>query len=117
MNPYVPLLLVLFLAAAVPAALLVLSRLLCPPRAERAKGEPYECGIPQPNRPRRRIPVKFYLVAVLFLLFDVEAAFLYPWAAIFRTLGAAGLAEMAVFLGMLLVGFVYVWKRGALEWR
>lgn len=116
MSTYTPFLIVLLLAIVLPVALLLLSQVLRPRRRERWKGEPYECGIPQPKAPRNPIPIKYYMVAVLFLLFDVEAVFLYPWAVIFRRLGLFGLVEMGVFLGMLVIGLVYVWKRGALEW-
>ena len=116
MSPYIPLLIVVALALAIPAALLVVSLLIGPGRREREKAEPYECGIPQPEPPRNPVPVRYYMVAVLFLLFDVEAVFLFPWAAIYRRLGLFGLVEMAIFLGMLVLGLVYVWKRGALEW-
>ena len=116
MNPYVPLFFVVGMAVVLPAMLMVISRFLGPKRSERMKGDPYECGIPQPEPPRRPIPVKYYMVAVLFLLFDVEAVFLYPWAVVYRKLGLFGLVEMLVFLGMLALGLVYVWKRGALEW-
>ncbi|MBM3319060.1 MAG: NADH-quinone oxidoreductase subunit A [Candidatus Eisenbacteria bacterium] len=116
MNGYAPLILVVALALITPAMLLVVSNFLGARRTERTKGEPYECGIPQPAPPRRAIPVKYYLVAVLFLLFDVEAVFLYPWAVVYRRLGLFGFVEMAVFLAMLVAGLVYVWKRGALEW-
>ena len=82
---------------------------------------PYECGMrPYESVARHRFPVHFYLVAMLFILFDIEAAFLYPWAVTFRDFAADKmfvLGEMAVFLGILVVGFVYVWKRGALEWE
>ena len=117
MNPYFPLLFVLLLALLMPAALLLISRIVGPRRAEKEKLDPYECGIPQPTPPRNPVPVKYYLIAVLFLLFDVEAVFLYPWAVIYRELGLFGLVEMGIFLGMLVAGLVYVWKRGALEWE
>lgn len=116
MGMYTPFLVIILLAAVMPAALLLISRFLGPKVNERAKGEAYECGIPQPNQPRRSIPIKYYLVAILFLLFDVEAVFLYPWAVVFRRLGLFGLVEMGIFLLMLVAGLIYVWKRGALEW-
>ena len=116
MGMYTPFLVIILLAAVMPVALLLVSRFLGPKASERAKGEAYECGIPQPNQPRRSIPIKYYLVAVLFLLFDVEAVFLYPWAVVYRRLGLFGLVEMGIFLLMLVAGLIYVWKRGALEW-
>jgi NADH-quinone oxidoreductase subunit A len=78
---------------------------------------PYECGMDPIGEARQRFSVKFYIIAVLFILFDIEAVFLYPWAVIFRDLKIFGLMEMAVFIVILLVGFVYVWKKGALEWE
>jgi NADH-quinone oxidoreductase subunit A len=78
---------------------------------------PYECGMDPFGEARARFSIKFYLVAVLFIIFDIEAVFLYPWAVIFRELKIFGLMEMAVFIAILLVGFVYVWKKGALEWE
>ena len=101
---------------AAVCGMFLFSYLLAPKRPSEIKETPYECGIPQPEPPRRPIPVKYYMVAVLFLLFDVEAVFLYPWAVVYRKLGLFGLVEMLVFLGMLALGLVYVWKRGALEW-
>jgi len=117
MNSYGTLVLVALLAVLIPGLLLVVSGLLGPKRSERSKGDPYECGIPQPEPPRHPIPVKYYLVAVLFLLFDVEGVFLYPWAVVYRRLGLFGLVEMGVFLALLAAGLLYVWKRGALEWN
>ncbi len=116
MNPYIPLLAVVAVAFILPVVLLAMSSMLGPKRDEAAKGDPYECGVPQLTPPRDHFPVKYYLVAVLFLLFDVEAVFLYPWAVVYRRLGILGLVEMAVFLTVLFLGLVYVWKRGALEW-
>ncbi len=78
---------------------------------------PYECGMDPIGPARQPFSVKFYIVAMLFIVFDVEAVFLYPWAVIFRELKIFGLVEMAVFIAILLVGFVYVWKKGALEWE
>ena len=78
---------------------------------------PYECGMEPIGEARKPFSVKFYIVAMLFIIFDIEAVFLYPWAVIFKDLKIFGLAEMAVFIGILLVGFIYVWKKGALEWE
>ena len=80
------------------------------------KSAVYECGVPAIGTARERFPIKFYLVCMLFILFDVDAAFLYPWALIFRQLGLYGLVEMAVFVFLLGGGFVYAWKVGALDW-
>ena len=88
-----------------------------PKRPTAAKGEPFECGEEPIGVPSGRLSIKFYLVAMLFILFDVELVFLLPWAVVYRNLGVGGFLEMAVFLGIVLVGFVYAWKKGALEWQ
>jgi len=95
---------------------MVLGSLVRPQKPTPEKLSPYECGIPSPGAPRERFQVKFYLVAILFLLFDVEVVFLFPWAVAWRSLGAAGFVSMFVFLVILTFGLLYVWKRGALEW-
>jgi NADH-quinone oxidoreductase subunit A len=95
---------------------LVLSWRLGKPRPTTAKSAVYECGVPAVTTARERFPVKFYLVCMLFILFDVDAAFLYPWALVFRSLGLYGLVEMGVFVLLLGAGFVYAWKVGALDW-
>jgi NADH-quinone oxidoreductase subunit A len=101
------------------AALLGLPSLLAPRSTvpQPVKESPYECGVPLLAGARQRFSVKFYLVAILFVLFDIEAVFLIPWAVIYRSLGLPGLAEMFVFLGLLIVGFVYAWRRGGLDWE
>lgn len=99
-----------FLALAVPA-------LLGPRRPTPAKLDVYESGMLPYGDARRRFPVHYYVVAVLFILFDIEVIFLYPWAVVLRKLAWFGLAQVGVFLGILLIGFVYVWKKGALDWR
>ena len=81
------------------------------------KAEPFESGNPPRGDARIRFSVRFYLVAMLFLIFDLEVVFLYPWAILFRQLGLLGLIEMGIFLGILLIGFIYAWKKGALEWN
>jgi NADH-quinone oxidoreductase subunit A len=101
----------------VPALLLGLQRLLAPKRPNAEKLSPYECGAPILGSAHQRLPVKFYVVAVLFLLFDIETVFLFPWSVLFRRLGLFGLVEMSVFLGVLVLGLVYVWRKGALEWE
>jgi NADH-quinone oxidoreductase subunit A len=112
-------LLVLTLALAVAMAFLpnILSRVLRISKPSAAKNEPYECGMRPVGSARVRFPIKFYLVAMLFILFDIEAIFFYPWAAVHRWLGWFGLIEMGIFVAILLVGFVYVWKRGAFQWE
>ena len=80
------------------------------------KSEPFECGETPFSLPGGKLAIKFYLTAILFILFDVELVFLYPWAVVYRKLGMLGLVEMGVFLGIMMVGFVYAWDNGALEW-
>lgn len=100
-----------------PALLLGLQRLLAPSHPSPEKGETYECGAPVLGSAHQRMPVKFYVVAVLFLLFDIETIFLFPWAMLFHRLGWFGLVEMGIFLGVLVLGLIYVWRKGALEWQ
>ncbi len=116
MREWLPVLLSLVVAVAFTAGTILLSSLIVPRRGGRAKRMPYECGVEPLGTARERFSIKFYLVAVLFILFDIEAIFLYPWAVTFRDLGWLALVEMALFIGMLFVGYVYVLKKGALEW-
>ncbi|MEO8360978.1 MAG: NADH-quinone oxidoreductase subunit A [Vicinamibacteria bacterium] len=107
----------LFLAATGFAVFgVVLSQLLGRSRPNPQKSAVYECGVPSVAKLSERFPIKFYLVAMLFILFDVDAAFLYPWALIFKELGVFGFIEMMIFMGLLGAGFAYAWKSGALEW-
>jgi NADH-quinone oxidoreductase subunit A len=117
MAEYVPVVFLLVLGAVLGAALLGLSHLLNPSRAGGSKGAPYECGLIPLGDARNRFDVKFYLVAMLFILFDIEVVFLFPWAALYRRLGVLGFVEVLVFVAILLVGLAYVWKKGALEWE
>ena len=116
LTQYAGVVVILVLAFAVAAGMLVAHRLLGPKRVFSEKQEPFECGEHQIVSPHQRYSVKFYLVAMLFIIFDVEAVFLYPWGALFRDLGLFGFVEMASFVGVLAVGLAYVWKKGALEW-
>jgi NADH-quinone oxidoreductase subunit A len=113
---YVPILMLGGAAAGFAAFTLVVSHLLGRPRPNPAKSSVYECGVPAVGTARERFPVKFYLVCMLFILLDVDAAFLYPWAVVFRQLGVFGFFEMALFMSILGGGFVYAWKTGALDW-
>lgn len=107
----------LFLAATGFALFnVILSYVLGRPRPNPAKSAVYECGVPSVAKLSERFPIKFYLVAMLFILFDVDAAFLYPWALVFKELGMFGFIEMMVFMGLLGSGFAYAWKSGAFEW-
>ncbi len=121
-ETYVPLLLVFALAAVLSLLFLGLSYWLGPRKPTRLKESSYECGIPVRSGIQVRFFVRFFLVALLFLLFDLEAVFLYPWALLFKGYVASGqaafaLGEMGVFVLVLVVGFVYVWKKGGLEWQ
>lgn len=106
----------MLLAAGFALATLLLSSVLGPRRPSKEKLSPYECGIDPVGSARERFSVKFYLVAMLFIIFDIEIVFLYPWAVILNSLKLFGLVEMIFFLGILLVGLLYVWKKGGLEW-
>jgi NADH-quinone oxidoreductase subunit A len=116
-DPYFPVLLMLVLAIAMAIGLVALSQALGPKQYDKVKYDVYECGVDPFSSSTVRVSIKFYLVAILFLLFDLESAFLYPWAILFRSLGMFGFIEMIVFLGILLAGLIYVWKKGALEWQ
>lgn len=116
-HPFFPVLIIFLFAGVVVAALLVIAQEIGPKKPNPIKAEPFESGNPPKGDARIRFPVKFYLVAMLFLIFDVEVVFLYPWAILFRSLGLFGLVEMGIFLLILIVGFLYVWKKGALEWN
>lgn len=116
-NPYFPVLVLLGIALAMAVGFVFLSQALGPKKYDRIKYGVYECGVDPITPVTVRVSVKFYLLAILFLLFDLETTFLYPWAILFRSLGLFGFIEMAVFVGILLVGLVYAWKKGALEWQ
>jgi NADH-quinone oxidoreductase subunit A len=117
LGEYLPILLFLIVSTGIGIALLVLGTLLGPRRPESEKLSPYECGFEAFEDARMRFDVRYYLIAILFIAFDLEIAFVFPWAIIFRSLGMTGLVEMGVFLGLLVLGFVYIWKKGALEWE
>lgn len=115
--PYIPIAVLTGIALFFALLLPILSLSLGPKRPTARKLTPYESGMTPIGGAQRRLPVKFYLVAVLFILFDIEIIFLLPWAVTFRFLGLFGLAEILVFVAILVVGFVWVWKKGALEWE
>ncbi len=117
MNEYVGIAVSVVLAGAIAAAMVLLGSTLGKKNPTPAKLAPFECGRDPFSLPMGRLAIKFYLTAILFILFDVELVFLYPWAVVYRTLGALGLVEMGVFLGVLMVGFVYAWDNGALDWK
>jgi NADH-quinone oxidoreductase subunit A len=118
---YLPFLIHILLAGGIATAIILLSWIIGERKPTRAKLSTYECGMTPVGDSRQRFSVKFYLVAMLFILFDVEAVFLYPWAVILRRLkaqgeGLFGLLEMLVYIGIVLAGFLYVWKKGVLDW-
>jgi NADH-quinone oxidoreductase subunit A len=113
---YLPLLMQVAIAAALAVGIVLLSTFIGKHRYSRAKMSPYECGMTPVGDARGRFSVKFYLVAMLFILFDVEAVFLYPWAVLLRELKMFGFWEMLVYIGIVLVGLFYVWKKGVLDW-
>ena len=113
---YVPIFILLLTVFAIAAGTLVVTKLIRPRNPEKVKGMPYECGIEPLDEARKRYTVRFYIVAILFVVFDVETIFLYPWAVQYTQLGVFGFLEMLVFLGILVLGYLWVWKKGALEW-
>ncbi len=116
MNGWLSILLMIGLGAGFAVASLALSRVLGPRKPSPEKLAPYECGMPPVGDAHERQSVKFYLVAMIFLLFDIEVAFLYPWALALRDLGWAGYAQVVLFFAILLVGYVYIWRQGVLDW-
>ena len=113
---YIPIIIFFLIAVLLPVVLLGVSRLVQRRVFEREKLMPYECGIDPIGDARERFSVRFYIVAMLFLVFDVETIFLFPWAVIYDRLALFGLVEMLVFIGILVVGYYYAWRKGALEW-
>ena len=114
-ESFLPILLLMIVAAGIAAVILLLAAL---PRkySTRSKLDTYESGVPLVDSSHKRISIKFFVVAMVFILFDVEIAFIYPWAVVFRSGGAALLVEMLVFLAVLAVGYAYLWKKGAFDW-
>jgi len=122
LGEYLPILLFLIVSTGIGIALLVIGTVLGSSlnggaRHDSEKLSPYECGFEAFEDARMRFDVRYYLIAILFIAFDLEIAFVFPWAIIFRSLGMTGLVEMGIFLGLLVLGFIYVWKKGALEWE
>lgn len=113
---YFPILLQVFIAMAVAGGMIGGSYLLGKRVRNRIKDTPYECGITPTGSARERFSVKYYLVAMLFILFDIEAIFLYPWAVVYRELKLFAFVEMFIFIALILCGFFYIWKKGALDW-
>ena len=116
LENYFPILLFILVGLAVGVGPLVLGKLVAPNRPDAAKNSPYECGFEAFEDARMKFDVRYYLVAILFILFDLEIAFLFPWAVVLKEIGLFGFLAMIVFLGVLVVGFIYEWMKGALEW-
>ena len=114
---YFPILLFLVVGALVGVVPMVLGKLLAPNRPDPEKLSPYECGFEAFEDARMKFDVRYYLIAILFILFDLEIAFLFPWAVVLPEIGFFGFASMMVFLFILVIGFIYEWKKGALEWE
>jgi NADH-quinone oxidoreductase subunit A len=117
LENYLPILIFLVIGLLFGVLPLTFGALLGPRRPDKAKDSPYECGFEAFEDSRMKFDVRYYLVAILFIIFDLEIAFLFPWAIVLDTIGLFGLAAMALFLIILIVGFVYEWKKGALEWE
>jgi len=115
-SDYIPIAILVFLSTCLAVLVIILGHLFGPKRPTVAKGMAYESGMDPIGPGTRQMPVHFYLIAVLFILFDIEVIFFLPWAVVFKRLGLFGLIEMLVFILILLVGYVYAWKKGALEW-
>lgn len=117
LGAYLPILLLVIVAVAFGCVSLIFSSLIGQKKRSAVKLAPYESGCEPVGTARERFSIKFYLIAMLFILFDIEAVFLYPWAILYKQLGVFGLVEMGLFIVILLVGYIYVWKKGALEWE
>jgi NADH-quinone oxidoreductase subunit A len=117
LTEYLPIAVLILVSLAVAFIAIGLGYLFGPRRPTQRKSEPYESGMTPYGPGTRRVSVRFYLIAVLFILFDVEVVFFLPWAVVFRKLGLFGLVEMLIFIVILLVGYIYAWKKGALEWE
>ena len=113
---YIPIFLFMALAFAFPIVTLLVAKLVRPHSGGEGKLAPYECGVDPESDARQRYAIRYYVVAILFVIFDVETIFLFPWAIIFKQLALFGLIEMLVFLGILIVGYVWIIKKGALDW-
>jgi NADH-quinone oxidoreductase subunit A len=114
---YLPIFIWVLLCAGLALAILFLSHVLGRKRPTPEKLSPYECGITPVGDARGRFPLRFYIIAVVFLVFDIEAAFLFPWAVVYKRLALAGLVEMGLFMAVLLVGYLYLWKKGVFDWE
>jgi NADH-quinone oxidoreductase subunit A len=116
MEGFTPILIMIGLGVGFSAGNVLLSQFLGPSNPSPEKSAPYECGMPAVGDARERMSVKFYLVAMIFLLFDIEVAFVYPWALALRDLGVVGFWQIVTFFALLLTGYIYVWRKGAFDW-
>ncbi len=117
LENYLPILIFMGVALVFGMVALLLGSLVGPRRPSKAKNAPYECGFEAFEDSRMKFDVRYYLVAILFIIFDLEIAFLFPWAVVLDTIGVFGLCTMGIFLSILIIGFIYEWKKGALEWE
>ena len=117
LQEYLPIAVLLVLATGLAGLVIAIGHLFGPRRPTQRKSMPYESGMRPIGQGTRQLPVRFYLIAVLFILFDIEVVFFFPWAVVYKKLGLFGLVEMLIFILILLVGYVYAWKKGALEWE
>ncbi|MBI2791243.1 MAG: NADH-quinone oxidoreductase subunit A [Gammaproteobacteria bacterium] len=117
LENYLPILIFMALAVGIPVLLIGLGALISPHHPDAEKVSQYECGFEPFEDSRMKFDVRFYLIAILFIIFDLEVAFLFPWAVVLSKMAWAGVIAMGIFLGLLLVGFLYEWKKGALEWE
>jgi NADH-quinone oxidoreductase subunit A len=115
-SGYIPIFIFLAIAIAFPVVTIIIAKLVRPSSPFQAKLEAYECGIKAASDSRGRYTVRFFIIAILFVIFDVETIFLFPWAVRYRALGWFGVVEVGVFLVILIVGYIWAWKKGALEW-
>ena len=116
LENYFPILLFILVGLVIGLGPLILGKLVSPHKPDSEKNSPYECGFEAFEDARMKFDVRYYLVAILFILFDLEIAFLFPWAVVLQEIGLAGFLAMMLFLGVLVVGFIYEWMKGALEW-
>jgi len=116
LGNYLPILIFMFVTLFMGSVFIILGKLLGPSRPDAEKNSPYECGFEAFEDTRTKFDVRYYLVAILFIIFDLEIAFLFPWAVSLDTVGHFGILAMGLFLAILVVGFIYEWKKGALEW-
>ena len=117
LGNYLPILIFMTITLVMGSVFIILGKLLGPSRPDAEKNSPYECGFEAFEDSRMKFDVRYYLVAILFIIFDLEIAFLFPWAIVLDQVGTFGLISMAIFLSVLVVGFIYEWKKGALEWE